>query len=306
MILTAGLTPAWQQVLVFDTFTPGEVNRARRVHWCASGKVLNTARALHFLGGPCKALAPVGGTLGQAIRRDLAQLDIEARWVETARPTRVCTTILDASRHTATELVPEAEALSQEELDAFRDAYADEARTAALVVLIGSLPPGTPAGFYRDLLALTPGRAILDVRGPELLQALAHKPFLVKPNRAEISRTLGRELADEAALFAAMRELNETGAEWVIVTDGAKPVHASSQGQIYCLQPPQRQVINPIGCGDCMAAGIAWALFRGQSPIEAIRFGVGTAAAKISQVLPGQLDVSELDGLVRSVSLTQL
>ena len=55
-ILAAGLTPAWQQVLVFDAFTPGAVNRAREVHWCASGKVLNAARALHHLGGPARAL----------------------------------------------------------------------------------------------------------------------------------------------------------------------------------------------------------------------------------------------------------
>ncbi len=39
----------------------GEVNRAREVHWCASGKVLNAAVALHLLGGPSMTLAPVGG-----------------------------------------------------------------------------------------------------------------------------------------------------------------------------------------------------------------------------------------------------
>ena len=45
MILTAGLTPAFQQILVFDQFTPGTVTRARTVHWCASGTGLNAARA---------------------------------------------------------------------------------------------------------------------------------------------------------------------------------------------------------------------------------------------------------------------
>ncbi len=191
MVLSAGLTPAWQQVLGFDAFIPGEVNRARQVHWCASGKVLNAARALHSLGGPCKALAPVGGMPGQEIRRDFARVGIAARWVETDRPTRVCTTILDTQRHTATELVPEAEPLTEEELDTFLAAYAEEAKTAAVVVLIGSLPPGTPASLYRDLLARTPGRTVLDARGQELLLALASKPFLIKPNRAEVSRTLG-------------------------------------------------------------------------------------------------------------------
>ena len=61
MILVAGLTPAWQQVLRFERFTPGTVNRAAWVRWCASGKVLNAARAAHLLGGPVRALTVVGG-----------------------------------------------------------------------------------------------------------------------------------------------------------------------------------------------------------------------------------------------------
>ena len=40
MILSAGLTPAWQQILVFDQMHWGEVNRASEVAWCGSGKVL--------------------------------------------------------------------------------------------------------------------------------------------------------------------------------------------------------------------------------------------------------------------------
>ncbi|HJT78477.1 MAG TPA: PfkB family carbohydrate kinase, partial [Gemmataceae bacterium] len=108
MILAAGLTPAWQQVLEFDALAPGQVNRARAAHGCASGKVLNAARALHHLGAPARALTVVGGVPGAQIRDDFARLGIAARWVEGAVPTRVCTTILDGSRHAATELVPEA------------------------------------------------------------------------------------------------------------------------------------------------------------------------------------------------------
>ena len=45
MILSAGLTPAWQQILVFDGFRYGEVNRAAEAVWCASGKVFNAGIA---------------------------------------------------------------------------------------------------------------------------------------------------------------------------------------------------------------------------------------------------------------------
>ena len=46
MIIAAGLTPAWQQIMRFERLATGQVNRAREVAWCASGKVLNVGLAL--------------------------------------------------------------------------------------------------------------------------------------------------------------------------------------------------------------------------------------------------------------------
>jgi 1-phosphofructokinase family hexose kinase len=303
VILVAGLTPAWQQVLRFDAFTPGEVNRAREAHWCASGKVLNAARALHHLGAPARALTVVGGVTGGQIRQDFERLGIPARWVEGATPTRVCTTILDAARPGATELVPNAAALSDDERRAFLSAYAEEAAAAEVVVLIGSLPAGTPSAWYRDLLARTPGRAVLDARGPELLEALPRRPFLVKPNRDELGRTLGRRLSADGELWEAMHELNRRGAEWVVITDGRNPAYASARGQVHRFQPLVREVVNPIGCGDGMAAGIAWALRQGREPLDAVRHGMAAAADKVTQLLPGVVDRGRVEALAGAVSV---
>jgi 1-phosphofructokinase family hexose kinase len=306
MILVAGLSPVWQQVLLLDTLAVGEVNRAREVHWCASGKVLNAARALHHFGAPGKALTVVGGVPGEEVRRDFARLGVAARWVEVATPTRVCTTVVEAARRTATELVPEAGAVSDAERAAFLAAYGDEAAVAAVAVLIGSLPAGTPAGFYRELLARTPGKAVLDARGPELLEALHEKPFLVKPNRDELQRTLGRALPGAPDLFDAMREMNERGAEWVVITDGANPVHVRGHGRLYRLGTPRVSVVNPIGCGDCLAAGTAWAVYRGLGPVDAIRYGLAVAADKLGRLLPGLVDQGGVDALAGSVEVTPL
>jgi tagatose 6-phosphate kinase len=301
VILTAGLTPALQQILLFDVLTLGEVNRARQVHWGASGKVLNAVRALHHLGAECKALTLVGGRTGEAIRRDISGLGISARWIEGSTPTRVCTTMLDRSRQQATELVPNAAQATAEELDRFRAAYVEEAATAAVVVLIGSLPVGTPPGYYRELVSCTPGKIILDARGPELLEALPCRPFLVKPNRGELSQTLGRELRNDKELFDGLSEINERGAEWVVVTDGGNPVYARSRQHLYRLQSPPTEVVNPIGCGDCMAAGIALGLQMGCDPLEAIRRGLAVAANKLRQLLPGLVEREQVEALVAQV-----
>jgi tagatose 6-phosphate kinase len=65
-------------------------------------------------------------------------------------------------------------------------------------------------------------------------------------------------------------------------------------------------VVNPIGCGDSMAAGIAWALIKRQAPLDAIRFGMAVAGTKVTQLLPGLVEPHGLADLAQSIALTQL
>jgi len=291
VIIAAGLSPAWQQILVFDGFSLGEVNRAREAVWCASGKVLNVGMSLAHLQAPCVTIAPLGGPPRADIEREFVALNAPARWIACAAPTRTCTTLLDALAGTSTELVENAGPLSPEEITAFRAAYVDEAARAELVVLSGSLPAGTPPTFYRDLLRETPCPAVLDVRGPELLAALPCWPLLVKPNRVELARTLDRDLGDDVALVSAMRELNSAGAQWALITQGPRAVWLTSCEAVYRLLPPTVEtIINPIGCGDALTAGMAWALARGAEPLLAARTGMAAAAERLGQLLPGRLD----------------
>ena len=60
-------------------------------------------------------------------------------------------------------------------------------------------------------------------------------------------------------------------------------------------------MVNPIGCGDCLAAGIALALYRGAEPPEAVRFGMGAAADKLGRLLPGAVDADQAAVLAGSV-----
>lgn len=302
MILAAGLTPAWQQIVLLDAFRPGEVNRAREVHWCASGKVVNAGVALHHLGAEGLTLSLGGGAHLPAMDRELAALGVPRRWVESRSPTRVCTTILDRAGGTTTELVENARSVAADELAAFQAAFAAEAARASLVLLTGSLPDGTPPTFYRDLLRAAPSvPAIFDVRGPELLHALEAKPLLVKPNREELARTVDRPTGDDAELLAAMRELNARGAQWVVVTQGRHAVWATSADTAWRLQPPTVAVVNPIGCGDCFAAGLAVAVRCGQDVPAALRFAAAAAADNVGQLLPSRLDLRRVERLAERI-----
>jgi 1-phosphofructokinase family hexose kinase len=307
VILSAGLTPAWQQILVFDAFHFGEVNRAREALWCSSGKVFNAGIGAHHLGGPSLTLAPVGGPSVPQITAEFRRLGVPYRWIETRAATRVCTTLLDQATGTITELVENGRPLTADELDAYLTAYGEQAAVADVVVLIGSLPEGTPQAYYRQLLQRTPCPAVLDFRGDGLLSLLDLQPFLVKPNRGELAQTLGRPLDDDPSLVAAMRTLNERGAQWVVVTQAAAAVWVTSAQAVYRLQPPRiRDVVNPIACGDAMSAALAWATRAGHPPLDAVRLSLAAAAQNARQLLPCRLDPHTLESQAAEVRVERL
>jgi tagatose 6-phosphate kinase len=309
VILSAGLTPAWQQILVFDSFRCGEVNRAREVVWCTSGKVFNAGIAANCLGGPSLTLAPVGGPPREHIEAELEEMELPCHLVATHAATRVCTTILDRAGGTVTELVEDGRPLRPEELEAFRTAYAEDAAESSVAVITGSVPTAAPLSVYRELLQKTPCPAVLDFRGEGLLSVLDLKPLVVKPNRRELAETVGRPLDDQQQLREAMQSLNQRGAQWVMVTQGTGPVWLSSGSQTYRLLPPavqKEELVNPIGSGDAMAGAIAWAVRDGREMVDAVRFGIAAAAENLRKLLPCRIELAKVERRARDVRAEQL
>jgi tagatose 6-phosphate kinase len=298
VILAAGLTPAWQYVLVFDELRSGEVNRARESRWFASGKAVNVALATRSLGHEAGLVSFVGGSSGTALAEDFESTGARADWVTSSSPTRVCTTLIDRARSETTELVENSAAVTSQELARYSRAFAGAARTADVIVLSGSLPTDTPRTYYRELLEAVretspalrrdgngPARLVLDIRGPELLDCLSFRPFLVKPNREELAATVGRALDDDEDVLAAMRELNAAGAEWVLVTNGGAAAWLTSSSTTFRVEPPRGiNVVNPIGCGDSVAAGVAAGLVEQLSPEQCVALGLGAAAANLERM----------------------
>ena len=320
MILSAGLSPAWQSTLLFDRVERGEVNRARESHWIPSGKVINAARVAHRIhehwtrhgergtraGFPSQGITILGGPAGEAMQAALRAEGIAMVAVPVATPSRVCTTVIDASDRVMTELVENAGPISPAELESFVAAFQGLAPSAKFAVLTGSMPKGAPANLYRRLMESLRCPVVLDIRGPELTEALALRPFLVKPNREELARTVGRPLANDAVLRRAMRSMHERGAEWVVVSQGKGSLLASGRGKFFQLRPPHVVSLNPIGCGDSLAAGIAQAVARGDDPLDAIRFGMALGAENATTLLPAVFDVARAAVRVSEVAVEEL
>ncbi len=303
MILAAGMSPAWQLIMEFESLQLGEVNRARTSQGCASGKVINVAIAAKHLGAKTALLSCIGGSTGDAIAEEIKAFDIFSDWIRLPVPTRTCTTILEDSKVT-TELVENAGPVEAAILEQFYQKFRIHAEVADITVLTGSIPENAPQNYYAALIRDVPTRFILDFRGEGLLNALPLNPFLVKPNREELATTVGLPLQSDTDVLEAMRVLNRRGAEWVVVSDGPRTVFVTSREACYRLTPPTINVINPIGSGDCLAAGIAVKLDSGAEVIDAVKFGIAAAATNAEMLLPGRLKIETCESLAEQVHVT--
>ena len=307
MILSGGLTPAWQHVLEFASFRVGAVNRAVSQWHGASGKAVNVAVALAYLNRPVRLATPLGGTTGQALASDLQSLPVDLRAVWGPHATRTCTTLIDRSRPgVVTELVEESPPLTLDTLAAFTGTLREAGSDATMCVLSGSLPPECPSDVYAELLAGLSCPVILDARGPELLAALPQRPLVVKPNREELAHTLGHGIENTTALLRGMKALNDRGAQWVVITQGSHAVWARSQRECWRLQPPRIDAINPIGSGDCMTAALADALSQGQSMPDALRWAVAAAVDNATTLRPARLCAKRMTALEKQIEVQRV
>ena len=154
----------------------------------------------------------------------------------------------------------------------------------AYVVLSGSLSPSLPVDFYARLAERCPreARVVLDTSGDPLARGLAGRIYLVKPNRNELSRMVGRELADHADLARAARELIDAGRVEVVAVSLAEDglLLVTREGPEH-VAAPTVEMVSAVGAGDSTVAGIVVGLARGMPLTDAARLGAAAGSAAV-------------------------
>lgn len=308
MILCVGTTPVFQRSMVFSSFTIDDVNRAASVTDYASGKSINAARVLAELGDKPLACGFAGGDRGAAMLRDLDAAGIAHQFVQVRPQTRQCITIIDAKERQATELVEESQAAAPADWDALDVAIDEHLPQAQACIFSGSLPPDAPVDFYARWAARAAAVRIpllLDARGEPLRLALEQGGFIAKLNRDELSATLGRPLADEAALLAAMREVLPRKLA-VVVTLGAGGALAMSVEGAWRVRPAKIRPVSAVGSGDAFAAGLMSHLARGHSLPSALRTAAACGAANALTPMAGFLNAPDVVRLLEQTAVEPL
>jgi len=308
LIVTVTLNPALDRTLSVSRIAFNEVVRAvsSRLDW--GGKGFNVSRALRALGAESVAMGLVGGATGRALERGLNGMGIATDLVQIAGETRTNTVIVEAGGGRYLKVNEAGPTVRREEWETFRSRVCARARPGDLWVLSGSLPPGAPPDFYAQLVALLQERGakvLLDTGGGPLRLACEAGPYLVKPNVVEAEEVTGREIGSDADAREAAAFFLQLGVGLVALSLGDEGLLLTSEREVVRARPPRVRVCNPVGAGDSLLAGVAWALERGLPLEEAARWGVaaGTAAAMCEGVSVGtQADVEALYKVVSSTA----
>jgi tagatose 6-phosphate kinase len=306
MILCLGITPTVQRTMTFERLGVDQVNRAESVVESASGKSLNVARVAHALGEAVIASGFIGGDSGAFIREDLARAGIAHDFVTVQAKTRTCITAIDRSGGTATELIQESSEVEKPAWGRLRGRLSELLPRAKVLVLSGSLTPGAPQDFYAFCVKRATECAvsvIVDATGEPLRRALEARPLLVKPNRAELGRTLDCPVETDADVREAIKRMIDRGPAWAVVTMGRDGSVVSNGEQFWRIRAPAIDVVSTIGSGDSYAGGLAAAIARGERLPDACRLGAACAAANAMTPVAGVVRSQDLQRLLQTINI---
>jgi len=283
-IVTLTMNPALDITTSVDRVRPTDKLRCQGARHDAGGGGINVARVARVLGTPAVAVFPAGGPTGDVVADLLVAEGVPFHRVRIDGRTRESFTVNEESSGQQYRFVLPGPRLTFAERARCVDELRALADSAQFVVVSGSLPPGVPVDFYRQVANACNdlgARLIMDTSGT----GLEHVPsgvFLLKPSVRELRECVGRELATESDETAAAQELVQRGRAQVVVVSlgdrGALLVTPSGAQRIPAIKMRSG---SGVGAGDAMVAAITVGLSRGWPLSKSVRFGVAAGAAML-------------------------
>lgn len=303
MIYTITLNPSIDYIVEVDDLKLGGLNRMNRDLKLPGGKGINVSRVLNQLGAGNTAIGFLGGFTGRFINDKLQEDQIQTDFVMIADDTRINIKLKHGDETEINGLGP---AICEEEAAQLLQKLSS-LQTGDIVVLSGSIPPSLGTDFYDRLIQVckqTGAEFVIDTTGPALMEALVHKPLLVKPNHHELAELFGVNIETREELVLYGRKLLEAGAKHVLISmagDGALLITGSD---VYHASVPKGMVKNSVGAGDSMIGGFVGTYVLNGDILEAFRTGVASGSATaFSDDLATREFIEELRG---EVTITKL
>lgn len=297
MIYTVTLNPSIDYIVRLDKLTSGITNRTTSEEYYFGGKGINVSMVLAELDLDSTAYGFVAGFTGKAIENGIRNDHIITDFIKLKNGISRINIKIKAGEET--EINCQGPHIDETELERLLQKI-DRISSGDTLILAGSIPNTMPDDVYERMMErirLKDVRIVVDATKKLLVNSLKYRPFLIKPNRQELSEIFNVEVKTEEDIEHYAKELQKMGARNVLISlggDGAMLI--DENGNKHKAGVLKEKVINTVGSGDSMVAGFvagyektgdyAYALKLGSVCGNATAFLAGLATKeKINELL---------------------
>lgn len=285
MIYTVTLNPSIDYVVRLDELKTGITNRTNSEEYYCGGKGINVSCVLAELDLESTAFGFVAGFTGEAIESGIRNDKIITDFIKLNDG--ISRINIKIKADVETEINCQGPHINESELERLLFKI-DRITDGDTLVIAGNIPSTMPDDVYERILKRIKEknvRIIVDATKKLLLNSLKYKPFLIKPNRQELSEIFNVDVKTQEDVEKYAKELQKMGAQNVLISlgqDGAMLI--DEFGNKHKAGVLKEKVINTVGSGDSMVAGFIAGYEKEHSYPYALKLGsvCGNATAFLS------------------------
>jgi 1-phosphofructokinase len=305
------LNPCIDKTVTIPRLVVGGMNRVQSSRLDYVGKGVNVALNLRALGEDCACVGCIGRAGGDETIARLRGAGVATEFIRVNGDERINIKLIDSSTGRITEINesgPPVDASVYTQIEFLTTSFA---RRSEWLVLTGSLPTGLPKDTYARLIravrrAAPDCRVALDAEGEAFASSVREKPDFIKPNQYELELYCGTPCAERGMAAGEALKLIELGIPNVLVSMGADgAVWADAHTQAYAAAADV-MVRSTAGAGDAMLSGWLSAHRRGAGALDAFRFAVAAAGAKVMTEGTQPITRGDVERLLSGVALEML
>ena len=294
MIYTVTLSPSIDYIVRMSNMRSNTTNRTDSEEFYFGGKGINVSQVLAELDLDSTAFGFVAGFTGEAIEKGLRHNRIRTDFIHLNEGfTRINIKIKAGGE---TEINGQGPNIPDAALEQLMQKL-DQIKDGDTLVLAGSIPKTCPDDIYERMLERVKDKKIMiavDATRKLLVNSLSMRPFLIKPNRLELSEIFHKEVETEDDVKKYAGKLQEMGARNVIVSLGRKGAFLLDEtGATHSCGVLKQPVINTVGAGDSMVAGFIAGYLKTGDYGYALK--LGSACGNATSFLPGLATRAKID-----------
>ncbi|WP_316631375.1 1-phosphofructokinase [uncultured Ruminococcus sp.] len=294
MIYTVTLSPSIDYIVRMSSMRSNTTNRTDSEEFYFGGKGINVSQVLAELDLDSTAFGFLAGFTGEAIEKGLRNNRIHTDFIHLDEGfTRINIKIKAGGE---TEINGQGPDIPDAALEQLMQKL-DQIKDGDTLVLAGSIPKTCPDDIYERMLERVKDKKIMiavDATRQLLVNSLSKHPFLIKPNRLELSEIFHAEVETAADVEKYAGKLQEMGARNVIVSLGRKGAFLLDEtGATHTCGVLKQPVINTVGAGDSMVAGFMAGYLKTGDYGYALK--LGSACGNATSFLPGLATRAKID-----------